>query len=58
MKEYLGRNCKIHLNRNGKDLFYTATIDEITRLHLTFTDVFKKTYTFRISDLIEMKINE
>jgi hypothetical protein len=55
MKQYVGIKCKIHINRAGKDLYYEATISAVTETHISFTDKFNTPYTFRVSDVIEIR---
>ena len=55
MKEYLDKTCKIHIAINGKDLFYTARIINVSDTHITFVDKFNETLTFRLQDIIEIR---
>lgn len=61
MKQYMGKDCKIHVQRAGKDLYYTAHITDVTDSHITFIDKFGEMLTFRITEIIEvsgLKINQ
>lgn len=61
MKEYIGKVCKVHINVIGKkkgirqNLFYRATIKYVSNSHITFIDKWKKQYTYRLSDVIEVQ---
>lgn len=54
MKQYIGQDCRIHLQRGGKDLHFTAHVTDVTDSHITFIDKFGEIFTFRISEVIEV----
>ena len=56
MEGYLDKLCKITIGRNGKELFYEATINGVSNIHISFKDKYGKQYTFKQEDVIE--INE
>lgn len=49
------KKAMIHINREGKDLFYTAIIKEITSKHIFFIDKYKKEFVYRMEDVVEIK---
>ena len=55
MKQYIGEKCKIHIKRGEKDLFYTAKILDVNETHMTFIDKYDKKYSFRITEIIELR---
>jgi len=54
MKEMVDKTCKIHINKEGKNLFYTGTIKSFTPPMFTFIDKYGELYAFRINDIVEM----
>ena len=54
MKEYIGKNCKIHVNINDNDLFYTAHILDVSDNHISFSDKFNQNFVVRISNIVQM----
>ena len=55
MKHHEGKKCKIHIQRDGKDLYYEADVLSVDESHITFVDKFGKEYTFRRDDIIEIR---
>ena len=55
MKHYENKRCKIHICRNGKNLFYDAIVDSVNNTHISFKDKFKDYYSFRIEDIVEIR---
>lgn len=55
MKEYIGKNCKIVINKEGKKYFYIANITDLTEQHITFIDKFGDIYTYEIEDIKRIK---
>lgn len=56
MKKYLGNICKIHINRNEQDLFYTAKVIDINDTHITFIDRYNSVFSYRFDDVIEISM--
>ena len=54
VKEYLGKLCKITIDRNGKELFYEATINGVSDIHISFKDKYGEQYTFKKEDVVEI----
>ena len=52
MIEYKGKRVKLHIIKNGADLFYTALITDVNDTHITFIDKYKKQFTFKL-DLVQ-----
>ncbi len=55
MKQYIGKQCKLHVQINEKDLFYTAKIIDVTETHISFIDKFDEKYSFRLTDIVEIR---
>jgi len=55
MKQYIGKTCKLHIVVNGKDLFYTAKVKDVSDTHISFIDKFGEDYTFRMTDIVEIR---
>lgn len=55
-EKYIGKQCTINIKRNGKDLFYTAIITEITDHHIWFTDKFDNKYLFKMEYVAQICI--
>ena len=55
MKHHEGKKCKIHIQRDSKDLYYEANVLSVDESHITFVDKFGKEYTFRRDDIIEIR---
>ncbi len=56
MIEYLNKQVIIVVKPSENLLTYQATIKEITDTHITFEDKFNSILTFRIQDIIEIKL--
>jgi len=56
MKEFLNKKVLIHFFVDGIDKYFTATISSITDTHITFTDKFGDPYTYRVADIVEIKL--
>lgn len=54
MNEYIGDTVKLHIDRKGIDLFYTAKILQITDTHISFKDKYDVKYCYRISDIVSI----
>lgn len=54
MQEYIGERVKLHIDRDGHDLFYSAKILNITDTHISFLDKFNKKYCYRLTDVVEI----
>ena len=54
MKEHIGEIVKLHIDRNGSDLFYTAKILPGTDTHISFIDKYKIPYTYRLQDVVSI----
>jgi predicted transcriptional regulator len=50
----LKQQCKIHIKREGKDLFYTGMINKITDTHIHFTDKFGSSYIYKMVDVVQI----
>lgn len=55
MQHYIGNRAKIHVNRDGKDLFFDALIIDVNPFLISFKDKYSKDYSFKISEIIEIK---
>ena len=56
MKGHFGRSCKITIDKNGKELIYSnCNITNIDPAHITFTDKYGDLYSFRKSDVSQIK---
>ena len=53
MKELIGKTCNIHIEKNKKDLFYTAKVINVTDTHIYFIDKFNEPYVYKLTYLIE-----
>jgi len=54
MKQYIGKRCKIHILFNGENLFYTADVTGVSTTHISFLDKFKRHYTYRVIDVLQI----
>jgi len=54
MKEHIGETVKLHIERNGADLFYTAKVMDVTDTHISFKDKYNINYCFRRQDVVEI----
>jgi len=57
LNKLIGRRCKLTININGIDLFYTAKIIGVTQSHISFIDKFGDEYTYHINKIQEIKID-
>ena len=55
MEQYIGKRVFLRLDVGGNSLVFNARITEVSSTHITFIDKFNKKYTYRISDIVEMK---
>jgi len=55
MNSFKNRICKIHIMIKKQNLFYTATIIDITNTHITFIDKFNTKYSYNMNNIIEIK---
>lgn len=55
MKELIGTLCKIHMKVDGKHLYYTGTIKEVTDSDFTFLDKFGDLCTHNRNNVVEIK---
>jgi len=55
MKQYIGKICKLHIVVKERDLFYTAKITNVNDTHISFIDKFDENYTFRTTDIVEIR---
>jgi hypothetical protein len=55
MQHYIGSRARIHINREGKHLFYTAKVIDVNDSLISFVDKFNNNYSFKISDIEEIK---
>lgn len=55
MREWLNKKVRLSVEIDGRTLYYTATIIDVSDTHITFIDKFDKTITKRISDVIEVE---
>ena len=46
MKDLIGEKAKLHIVKNGQDLFYTAVVVDVTDQHITFVDKYNNKYVF------------
>ena len=51
MEEYLNKQCKIHVRRDDKNLFYLGVVLKVTDDHVTFLDKFENVFTYRVGDV-------
>ncbi|PIN78324.1 hypothetical protein COV14_04140 [Candidatus Woesearchaeota archaeon CG10_big_fil_rev_8_21_14_0_10_33_12] len=56
MKEYTNKQCKLHINIGGKDLFFNAIITDVSDTHISFTDKYNDKFSFRIIDVVEIRL--
>lgn len=54
MNQWLNKRVKIHIRKEGTDLFYHATVTEVTPEHLSFLDRYGKAYTFHRSHIMQV----
>jgi len=58
MKEWIGKPCRLCVNRNGVDLFYTVNqVLSVTDTHITFLDRFNSPYSLLVCEVSEIKPN-
>lgn len=56
MKEWIGKKAQLTVElASKKQLFFNATVTKATEEHLTFVDKYGEEYTFRISNIIQIK---
>ena len=54
--EYLHKYAFVYICIDGDKRYYlSAYVTSITETHITFFDVYCKVYTYRISDVVEIK---
>lgn len=54
MKHYIGKQVKLHLNVDGKYLFFNAHVIDVNENLISFKDRFDKFYSFRVQDIKEI----
>lgn len=54
MKEYIGKQVRVEVTRNGRTLFYTATVTAVTDTHIAFIDKYGDKYTFKKENIEEI----
>ena len=54
MKQLINHNCKLRINSDGKDLFYTAKIIDVNDTHIYFRDKYRKKFVFLLKDVKEI----
>lgn len=54
MKEYIGKRCKISIGSENGPLIFTARIEKVDEIHITFLDKFNKRYTFKRCNIEEI----
>jgi hypothetical protein len=55
MNHYIGNRAKIHIKRDGINLFFDATILDINQYLISFRDKYNNDYSFKISEIIEIR---
>jgi len=58
MHEYVGRLCRITVNVDDKNLFFTGLVQNVTKTHITFTDKFNIQYSFNIANVVEVNAKQ
>lgn len=54
MKQYIGETVKLHIDRAGTDLFYTAEVLDVDDTHISFLDRYRRKYCYRRSDVVSI----
>jgi hypothetical protein len=55
MIEWIGKACRIHINKAGVNLYFTSQrVIAINETHLTFIDRKGVTYSFKLSDIAQI----
>ena len=55
MKHLIGKSCKLTLDINSKQLFYTAKkVISISDTHISFIDKYNEMISFRMKDVVEV----
>ena len=54
MKEYIGQRCSVHILIRKINLFFDAEVTEVSDTHISFIDKYKRGYSFRIKDVVEI----
>ena len=55
-EEYLNQKVLISVKPQERVLIYTAVVKEISNTHISFVDKFSDSFTFRIEDIVEIKL--
>jgi len=56
MREFLNKKVLIHFFVDGNNKYFTGIITEITDTHISFIDKFNDPYTYRVADIVEIKL--
>lgn len=56
MQDLIGKSCKLQVELNGKELFFTAKrVLHVSDTHITFLDKFGQVCSFRLQDLAKVQ---
>ena len=56
MEEWVGKSCKLCVERNGEFLFFTVNqVLSVSEFDITFLDRLNDPYTFRRRDVVQIK---
>lgn len=47
MGEFINQRVKLHIRKNGANLYFTATITHVSPTHISFLDRYNEPYTFK-----------
>ena len=56
MKQYIGKQCKIFVRIEGRRLFYSGEITEVSEGHVSFIDKFGELYTYNKQCIEEIRL--
>lgn len=58
LKGYINKRCFISVEPSNKILNFTGIVKGISNTHITFIDRLDRTMSYRLTDLVEIRIEE
>jgi len=58
MKHLIGKECKLHIKKDGEDLYYSAYILDVNDYLISFQDKYGEVFSFPIKDIDEISLKK
>lgn len=58
MEQYVGKKVILRVDVGGAVLAYNAFITKVDNTHIHFTDKYNETFSYRIQDILEIRLRK